>query len=348
MRHLKDIGTSEQKTPSGGIVGIPRRGEDGCDDFQRLLQVAGADTDAVMITDASGLIEYVNPAFEAMTGYSSEEVAGRSAGVVKSGLHGASFYAGMWASLQAGRRFRALFANRRKNGEIFHEEKAIRPFVDAQGVVRHFVSSGRDVSERIRTLLNLEHQAYYDSLTGLPNRQLFMDRLGRSIIQASRREGNFTLLFMDLDEFKAINDTFGHAVGDDMLRTAALRLRQCVRDEDTVARLGGDEFAVILAGITRHEDIERVSGKIRDALFQGACFGNRHINIRASIGACRYPFDGESEAHLLRNADMAMYLRKTSGGNGCSFFDRKRAWIADFGQQALPLAGQAGMFGRVP
>lgn len=348
MRRQNDIRASEQVTSFQGIDGTFRRGAGDPEHFQRLMQAVAANPDAVTITDTNGLIEYVNPAFEAMTGYRSEEVLGRSAGVVKSNLHGESFYAGLWSVLRAGREFSALFVNRRKNGELFHEEKTIRPFVDAHGVVTHFVSSGRDVSERIRMLLNLEHQAYFDTLTGLPNRLLFMDRLGQSIIQASRHNGNFTLLWVDLDEFKTVNDTFGHAVGDDMLRTVGVRLRQCVRDEDTVARLGGDEFAVILAGIVRREDVERVVEKIHDALFDGACFGNRLIPIRASIGACSYPFDGENEALLMKNADMAMYLRKTAGGSGCSFYDEKQAWVVNFGQQALPLAGRADMFGSAP
>ena len=205
--------------------------------FQRLIRTFSEKDDAVMITDINGVIEYVNPPFESMTGYRQEEALGKSAGLVKSNLHGASFYAGMWDALRAGKEFRALFVNRRKNGEIFHEEKTIRPFVDANGTPTHYISTGRDVSERVQMLLTLEHQAYYDSLTGLPNRQLFMDRLGQAIAHATRHGRNFTLLCVDLDEFKSINDTFGHAVGDDLLRTAAVRMKQCLREEDTADKV---------------------------------------------------------------------------------------------------------------
>lgn len=308
--------------------------------FQRLIRTFSERDDAVMITDINGVIEYVNPPFESMTGYRHEEALGKSAGLVKSNLHGASFYAGMWDALRAGKEFRALFVNRRKNGEIFHEEKTIRPFVDANGTPTHYISTGRDVSERVQMLLTLEHRAYYDSLTGLPNRQLFMDRLGQAIAHAMRHGRNFTLLCVDLDEFKSINDTFGHAVGDDLLRTAAVRMKQCLREEDTVARLGGDEFFLILANMIRREDIEKVTGKIMSAFSRGISYGNRVIRIRASIGACGYPFDGESEAELMHNADMAMYLRKRAGGNGCSFFigDQEQEWPVDSGQRIPPQA----------
>lgn len=275
-----------------------------------------------------------------MTGYRRDESIGKSAGIVKSGLHGESFYAGLWDALRAGKEFRALFVNKRKSGEIFHEEKTIRPFVDAYGVPTHYISTGRDVSERVQMLLTLEHQAYYDSLTGLPNRQLFMDRLGQAITHAARHGRNFTLLCVDLDEFKAVNDTFGHAVGDDLLRTAAARMKQCLREEDTVARLGGDEFFLILANMVRRQDIEMVTGKILSAFSRGIGYGNQVIRIRASMGACGYPFDGESEAELMHTADMAMYLRKRAGGNGCSYYisEQTQEWVAGSGQRIPPRA----------
>ncbi|MBI3140236.1 MAG: GGDEF domain-containing protein [Rhodocyclales bacterium] len=332
---------SRQRTPGETSCDTPVRRPrvgDLRDQFERLKAVAEVGVDSVIVTDTEGVIEYVNPVFEVLTGYGREEAIGRTPALIKSGLLGDNFYVALWAVLRAGREFRGHFINRKKNGDLFHEEKTIRPFVDADGLVRHFVSTGRDVTQRVEALLRLEHQASHDSLTGLPNRQLFMDRLGQAQSRAARHGTHFTLLCLDLDGFKAVNDTYGHAAGDRLLQAVAARLRQCIREEDTVARIGGDEFALILADIGRREDAEKVLDKILRAFRHDARFEESRIAIRASIGACIYPEHGESLECLLQRADMAMYGQKRASGAGYRFFDGEpeSLWPCHARQLLLP------------
>lgn len=307
---LRLLPGSEQTIPNG--------------EFERLIESAKNKTDVVMITDTTGIIQAVNDAFEQATGYSKAEVVGQPASLMKSGLHTPEFYSKMWHTLLAGHEFQAVFVNRRKNGEIFHEDKNIRPFIDKSGQITHFVSTSHCLSESLRTtLLRLHHEAYHDALTGLPNRHLFEDRLKQAFSRASRRGENFSLVYLDLDSFKEINDTYGHAVGDEVLRTTATQLKACVRDEDTVARLGGDEFALILLDIHRREDIENVLKKILQSLERGIHLGNKRIPILASLGANIFPEDGTDSESLMMRADFAMYKAKAEGGHGFHFFNKE-------------------------
>ena len=275
----------------------------------------------VLITDTTGVIEYVNPAFERTTGYRRDEAIGHGAGIVGSGYHGSQFFESMWTALRDGREFRAVFVNRAKNGDIYHEEKTIRPFRTADGQVTHFVSTGRDVSERIKTVEHLTYLANYDSLTGLPNRNLFHDRLQQAISRATRREGRFCLLYLDLDHFKEVNDRHGHAAGDHLLQMAATCLKQNVREEDTVARLGGDEFVVLLEEILSNNDAERILSKFAMSLQSAIRTTGYDVPVSASIGVCIFPKDGKEESTLMTHADRAMYRAKASGGNHYVYFD---------------------------
>lgn len=289
-------------------------------ELNRLIEAVERSADVVVITDINGVIEYVNPVFEAITGFSRREALGRTPRIVKSGMHGPDFYAELWSTLRSGKEFRAVFVNRKKNGDIYYEEETIRPFVDALGQITRFVSTGRDVSERIHTLERLDFLANHDSLTGLPNRNLFTDRLRQALARAARRGGSFALLCLDLDQFKALNDRHGHAAGDDLLRTVALRLTQCVREEDTVARLGGDEFALILADIARREDVQKVLDKILAAVREEVAVEAHGVSISASIGVSVFPDDGDDACSLVARADRAMYHVKAAGGDGYRFF----------------------------
>lgn len=294
-------------------------------DDERLLhlrEVVEMSGDSVTITNIHGVIEYVNPAFEAITGYRKEEALGRTHAILRSGRLDHGFYQQMWSALAAGKSFRGVFVNRRKNGELFHEDKVIRPFLNADGRITHFISSGRDVSDRVRIMRRLEHLAHHDGLTGLPNRNLFMDRLQQAVVHASRSGSGFALLLLDLDRFKAINDNLGHAAGDAVLQTAAFRLKQCVREEDTVSRLGGDEFAVILTEAGLREDVLKVLEKIAALVCQPATIEGSTVPIQASIGVALYPGAGEDGRTLLKQADSAMYQAKAAGGSGHHFFDK--------------------------
>ena len=291
------------------------------DDLFRLQARAAENNDAVAVTDHEGTIVYVNPTFEALTGYSSNEAIGKTHALIKSGAHSQPFYAKLWAALREGREFCSVFVNRRKNGDLYHEEKTIRPFIDAHGDVTHFVAVGRDVSNTISAVKRMEYLATHDILTNLPNRALFKDRLSREFAQAKRLGGGFALCFLDVDKLKPVNDLYGHSAGDLLLRVVAGVLKGSTREIDTAARLGGDEFALILAGVSQQEDAQEVIAKIFTSLRNGAASKDCRFPPSISIGACLYPRDGLDEHALLVCADQAMYRAKAEGGDSYRFFD---------------------------
>lgn len=289
----------------------------GQDDMTNFCLRADTNKQSVMVTDRNGVIEYVNPAFERMTGYPRSEAVGQPARLLNSGMHKPEFFAELWRTLLEGREFNALFANRRRDGEIFHEEKTIRPFVDRFGHTSHFVAVGQPIQAFVQsTLTRLEHLANHDALTGLPNRSLFLDRLRQHCSRATRRAGDFALAFVDLDEFKEINDSFGRDNGDFALRTIARRMHECMRAEDTVAHLGGDQFAIILSEIDDHGKLRQILEKLLTLLGAGFHLSGKHVPIRASIGVSTFVGCGERSAEgMLRLAEQAMNAGKRRGGN---------------------------------
>ncbi len=287
---------------------------------ERLAQALEQTADSIFITDADGVIEYVNPAFEAVTGWRREEVLGARPSMLKSGMHGAGFYRRLWETLLRGEPFRDVFINRRRDGTLFYEEKTITPIKDATGKITHFVSTGRDITERVRTQERLQYLAHHGVLTGLPNRTLFLDRLEQAMARARRHDRTVAVMFMDLDRFKVINDSLGHAVGDALLRELGGRLRAAVREGDTVARFGGDEFAVLLEDMAQPEDVPRVARKLLEALAEPFTVGGRELFLTASIGASLFPADGDDAERLLQHADAAMYQAKAQGRNAFRFY----------------------------
>jgi diguanylate cyclase (GGDEF)-like protein len=226
--------------------------------------------------------------------------------------------------LLAGDEFRALFANRRKGGELYYEDKIIQPLLDAKGRVTHFVSYGRDATERAREFQKLTHAATHDSLTDLPNRGLFLDRLGQALRQATRRREPLTVAILDIDRFRDTNNRHGHLAGDAVLQAVAARTRACVREADTVARIGGDEIAILLLGAAQ-ADAESVLAKVVAA--NAAPLQHDGVELRAtvSIGAADFP-DAAKEGEVLRkHADAAMYAAKAAGGNGYRFWVKPQA-----------------------
>ncbi|HEY3074182.1 MAG TPA: diguanylate cyclase [Burkholderiales bacterium] len=271
--------------------------------------------DAVLLTDAKGVIEYVNPAFERLTGYRRHEVLGRTPALLKSGKQDAAFYARLWSRLRRGRPFRGIFVNRRKDGALFHEEELIRPLRGPSGRIAHFLCAGRDVSALMREMQKLQRLATHDALTGLPNRTLYADRLGQALRQAQRRGESVVVAMLDLDDFKRINTQYGHLAGDTVLKAVARRTRRCVRAIDTVARIGGDEFALILPVTRSSVAGERVLEKIRATNAGAVRYGRARIPVSVSIGASVYPRDGRSDTGLRKRADAALYAAKKAGGN---------------------------------
>jgi diguanylate cyclase (GGDEF)-like protein/PAS domain S-box-containing protein len=316
--------------------------------YMRMLATALEQTaDSVIITGTDGTIEYVNQAFVNTTGYDAYEVIGRTPNVLKSGKHDTAFYRELWDTILAGKSFGQVFVNRRKDGSHFSEEKSITPLKDATGRITHFVSTGRDISERIETQERLHFLANHDALTGLPNRTLCFDRMEQSISRARWNQRVVATLFVDLDQFKNINDTLGHNVGDDLLRVLADRLKAVVRDGDTVARFGGDEFVIILDNVAVVSDVAVVAQKLLDALAPPVELGATLLQVGASIGVSTFPADGEDPGTLLKNADIAMYRAKESGRNAYQFYSREmsaRAFERIMIESQLRLAVTRGEF----
>lgn len=285
--------------------------------------------DSIMITDAGGIIEYVNAGFEKTTGYRREEVIGQKPSVIQSGLQSGDFYRSLWSTILAGSVFQDILINRKKNGTLYYEEKTITPLRDIHGAITHFVSTGKDITERMRTQERLQYLAHHDVLTDLPNRLLFMDRLSQAITRARRTGRLIGLLFMDLDRFKKINDTLGHPVGDQLLKELSQRLRFCLREDDTVARLSGDEFAILLPDLHAVDDILPITNKILSQYHLPFHIDGHELFITTSIGIAIHPTDGADPATLLKNADTAMYAAKHRGRGSFSFYTPDMNAMAD-------------------
>lgn len=281
----------------------------------RLSSVIRQVADSIVITDRHGTIEFVNPAFETISGYSAAETIGQRPNLMKSGVHDQSFYDRLWSTILSGEVFRGVFTNRRKDGSLYFEEKSITPIRDEYGQISHFVSAGRDITERMQAQERLRHLAYHDALTGLQNRSAFHSRLRQAIAQAERRKQSLAVLFIDLDRFKEINDQLGHAVGDNLLQAIGERLLAGVRVADTVARLGGDEFAVILDGVGQRDDVERVAAKLLAALAAPVVVDGHTLQVTVSLGAAIFPDHAGDHTDLLKKADIAMYQAKRKGRN---------------------------------
>ncbi|HKJ70137.1 MAG TPA: GGDEF domain-containing protein, partial [Gammaproteobacteria bacterium] len=225
-----------------------------------------------------------------------------------------------------------VFVNRRRDGSLYHEEKAITPMRDDQGRITHFVSTGKDISTHIQYQEQIQHLAQHDQLTDLPNRSLFNDRLQQAIRRADRRGNRVALLFCDLNDFKSINDRFGHHAGDQLLQEVAERLRACGRREDTVARVGGDEFILLLEGISARDEAEGVARRLQQALATPFQVAGEQRCIGVSIGLAFYPDDSTSREGLITAGDRAMYRHKADREGACRSFGELSPAEDDRGQ----------------
>lgn len=275
--------------------------------------------EAIVITNESANIITVNDAFTAITGYTASEVIGKNVNILKSGKQSTEFYAQMWEKLSSDGFWQGEITNKRKDGGIYPEWLTINVVHDADGKVSNYVSIFSDVTAIKNSQKKIQYMATHDELTGLPNRTLFLDRLKHTIATEMRRSGKVAIFFIDLDNFKTINDTLGHDVGDSLLREAALRLQNCVRDSDTIARLGGDEFTAIIT-YTNIEDVVMVATRIVYLLSAPYSIDNKNLFITSSIGIALAPTDGKDSATLIKNADTAMYRAKENGKNQFQFF----------------------------
>ncbi len=276
--------------------------------------------EAVMVTSPDNRIIAVNPSFTRITGYSPEEVIDKNPKVLSSGKHPPEFFKELWGTLADTGAWKGELWNRRKSGEVYAGWFSFNRVYDEKGGLTHHVAVFSDITERKVEEERIRHLAHYDLLTGMPNRTLFTDRLRQAIAKAKRDKGRTALLFIDLDKFKPVNDTFGHEVGDLLLKEVAKRLQYCVRGSDTASRIGGDEFVVLLLTIEEEQDALMVAEKVRHELNQPFELAGNSLHISSSIGVAIYPEHGYDEAKLLRNADTAMYYSKKGGRNSVKLY----------------------------
>jgi diguanylate cyclase (GGDEF)-like protein/PAS domain S-box-containing protein len=272
--------------------------------------------EGILITDARRIIRSVNPAFEKSTGYSAAEAIGRTPAMLKSGHHDKSFYREMWDALDKAGQWQGEIWNRHKSGEIYPEWLSISAVKDNRQSVSHYVGVFSDAHTQEYVLERLHYLAYYDGLTGLPNRRLFMDRLNMSLSHARRDKLMLAVMFVDLDRFKQVNDTLGHKVGDGLLTGVTERMKGCLREGDTLARLAGDEFTVLLPVLPHPDAAGNVAEKFLECLARPLNIDGHELRVTASIGVSIYPDDGEDADSLLQRADTAMYRIKEAGRNG--------------------------------
>jgi diguanylate cyclase (GGDEF)-like protein/PAS domain S-box-containing protein len=277
--------------------------------------------EGIVITDPRGSILSVNPSFTKLTGYTAEEAIGKNPSMLQSGRQDSEFYKQLWQKLISEGYWRGEVWNRRKNGEIYAEMLAITAVRDDQGQLCHYVGIFSDITSAKEQQKRLQHMAHFDGLTQLPNRVLLADRLQLALIHAQRTQDLIAVAFLDLDEFKPVNDRLGHDAGDKLLIEVAQRLLRCIRGGDTVARLGGDEFVLLLVGLKDIQEARHALERVISMLAAPFLLKGELVSISASIGVTLSPLDGADGEVLLRHADQAMYEAKQSGRNCYRFFD---------------------------
>jgi diguanylate cyclase (GGDEF)-like protein/PAS domain S-box-containing protein len=308
------IATSGRRARRGALACIAANSR-----RQLVAQAFDETSEAILITDAQGRVTAVNRAFTEITGYAAADVLGRDPRFLRSGRHDDAFYAQIQEALATEGHWRGEIWHRRKNGELFPAWLAVSRLRDEAGLVDHRIGIFSDISRQKRDAERIRFLAYYDPLTGLPNRTLLADRVAKGIARARRQGARLALLFLDLDGFKHINDSLGHLAGDTLLRMIGERLKQTTRDADTLARFGGDEF-VLLVEVDDIGHACAAAQRCLDALAAPLCIDTLETAVTASIGISVYPDDGDGFDLLVRNADTAMYHAKEAGRNQFCFF----------------------------
>jgi len=292
----------------------------------RIAATAFESQEGMMVTDENKIILRVNKAFTKISGYSAEEAIGQTPRLVSSGHHHEDFYESMWQSIAKNGGWEGEVWNRRKNGEVYPQHLTITAVMGAKGDVTNYVATFTDVTLRNAAEAEINHLAFYDVLTRLPNRRLLIDRLTHALSTGARLGWGGALLFLDLDHFKTLNDTLGHDVGDLLLRQVAERLTACVREGDTVARLGGDEFVVMLEDLSKlpveaAAQAETIANKILATINQPYQLATNTYQTTVSIGVVLFSDNEHTQDMLLKHADIAMYQAKKMGRNTLCFFD---------------------------
>ena len=287
---------------------------------ERALHAASNGIVITRLDSSESFIEYVNPAFERITGYAADEIMGKDPRFMAAPGMDLIERAQLREAIAARMGAKVVLRNLRKNGELFWNDLSITPVQDEHGAVTHYIGVITDVTATMLRTAHLEHEVNHDALTGLANRNLLWDRLEQALHLAQRHKSLVATVLIDLDNFKMINDTFGHEAGDVVLKVVARRLQASVRDSDTVARMSGDEFVLVLANQPSLRFTLRMVERLRQSFAIPVAFNNREIPVGASVGVSLYPHDGGTAAELVRAADLAMYHGKGTGRNDVHFF----------------------------
>ncbi|MFZ4537717.1 putative bifunctional diguanylate cyclase/phosphodiesterase [Propionivibrio sp.] len=294
--------------------------------------------EGIMITDIEGQIIAVNPAFTRITEYTEEEVIGKNPRLLASGRHGKEFYRAFWEEIIETGTWNGQIINRKKGGQLYPEWVTISAVKDESGATLSYIAVFSDITRFVETEKVLSNLAYHDTLTGLPNRRLLEDRAEQALAAARRSGSGVSILYLDLDRFKPVNDNLGHQIGDLVLQQVSQRMTEAIREGDTVARVGGDEFVILALGSSLDSDRSRMAQKLIDALSAPIFVAGHEVLIGSSIGCARFPQDGTDIATLLKHADIAMYSAKRAGGNHYCLFEEPIG--AEQGTQGITLGAE--------
>jgi diguanylate cyclase (GGDEF)-like protein/PAS domain S-box-containing protein len=325
--HLIEITKVKLHDTAGNVIGLIGLSADITERKQaeerlRLTSKVFENTlEGITITDTQGNIIEVNAAFSKITGYSHEELVGRNPRLLQSGHQSRAFYETMWQSITSTGHWAGEVWNRNKKGEMYPEWLSISAISNAQGAVTHYVGISSDITLLKQHEKQLERIAHYDALTGIPNRTLLSDRMKQAIARTAREQNMMAVCYLDLDEFKPVNDTLGHEAGDHVLIEIVQRIQSAIRGGDTVARLGGDEFVILLLGQERGEECSATLARLLTIIAEPINIMGKSVCLSASIGVSIYPLDDEDSDTLLRHADQAMYVAKQSGKNRFHIYD---------------------------
>ncbi|MEW8440582.1 MAG: EAL domain-containing protein [Candidatus Thiodiazotropha taylori] len=291
------------------------------EELKKLSMAVEQSPASVVITDTTGLVEYVNPKFSEISGYSAKEVIGNPSKRLGADIKDSALLKDIWNSLEKGKIWKGEFSTKRKNGTVYWESAVIAPIRDNNNITTHYLTVKEDITQRKAIEDKLLEQATHDQLTKLPNRFLAFDRLEQLIQHADRNKSHIAVIYIDLDNFKNVNDSLGHSVGDELLILISKRISDQLRKQDTLARLGGDEFLALIPDL--HDlstDLEKVVTRLLSTTESPVELHNHQLNISSSLGIAVYPEDGTTVSSLMSNADIAMYDAKHAGRNTFRFF----------------------------
>lgn len=290
--------------------------------LQKLSRAVEHSASSIMITDKHGIIEYINPRFSEVTGYSESEAIGQTPSIISTKETPPACHEELWITILAGKNWHGETFNRTKLGAYYWSLMSISPVMDDRGEISHFISVSEDITTQKDQQIKIEKIALYDPLTGLANRRLLYDRLNQSTeILHRQKDAGIGVIMLDLDHFKTINDTYGHDIGDELLKEVSHRLIDCVRSEDTVSRLGGDEFTILLQDVSTPAPVQLIAQKILKSLRCGINIEQYNFHITCSIGISIAPLHSHESKTLLKYADLALYKAKNCGRNNFQFFD---------------------------